>query len=221
MPIDCRLQRIEPQTRALHYYLDDEDECYFLGEYTSGQGYRYSEINQLISNLKKDVEKAVTRPDEFRYKTRAIRSIATCLGTLFKRDALEHFITLVPMPPSKTKSHPAYDDRVVQICTKMTFGLNTPDVSELIECTRDREPTHRDASKPPPQELMNDYRIVCAAGYQPRPLIMLVDDLITTGSHFKACKNVIAKAFPDRQIVGVFIARRVFPPAADDFSESF
>jgi hypothetical protein len=38
---------------------------------------------------------------------------------------------------------------------------------------------------------------------------MLFDDVLTAGSHFKAYKEVIEAGFPDRDIFGVFIARRI------------
>ena len=40
--------------------------------------------------------------------------------------------------------------------------------------------------------------------------VILVDDIITTGSHFKACKSIIKKEFPEVEGQGLFIARRVF-----------
>jgi predicted amidophosphoribosyltransferase len=42
----------------------------------------------------------------------------------------------------------------------------------------------------------------------------VVDDLMTTGAHFVAIRTILRREFPDTQIVGVFIARRV-PEAVD------
>jgi adenine/guanine phosphoribosyltransferase-like PRPP-binding protein len=44
--------------------------------------------------------------------------------------------------------------------------------------------------------------------------IAVVDDLITTGAHFVAVRNMLRREFPDIKIVGLFIARRV-PEAID------
>jgi adenine/guanine phosphoribosyltransferase-like PRPP-binding protein len=37
----------------------------------------------------------------------------------------------------------------------------------------------------------------------------LVDDVLTTGAHFKAAQAILQKAFPGVLIIGFFIARRV------------
>jgi adenine/guanine phosphoribosyltransferase-like PRPP-binding protein len=36
--------------------------------------------------------------------------------------------------------------------------------------------------------------------------IAIVDDILTTGAHFKACKTVLQERFPEAQIFGIFIA---------------
>ena len=47
-----RLTQIDEITREEHYYLSDEDQCFYLGEYTAQKGYSHSDTNQLIKNLK-------------------------------------------------------------------------------------------------------------------------------------------------------------------------
>jgi predicted amidophosphoribosyltransferase len=39
--------------------------------------------------------------------------------------------------------------------------------------------------------------------------IILVDDVITQGAHFKACKTLLQQEFPNSKIKGLFIARTV------------
>jgi hypothetical protein len=81
MPI--RLTKIDELTFPDHYRLNDTDECYFIGEYTARAGFSHSATNDLISNLKKSIDKK-DRP-EWKYKGWAIahaanqlrRSIAT------------------------------------------------------------------------------------------------------------------------------------------------
>ena len=50
-------------------------------------------------------------------------------------------------------------------------------------------------------------------GVAPPASIAIVDDVLTTGAHFRAASTVLAVRFPTAQIVGLFIARRV--PDAD------
>lgn len=212
MAFECRLQKLELENRALHHYLDAGDECYFIGEYTSGQGFGYSEFNQLIYNLKKDPSRRHSNPQEYRYKERAIITVADCLARTIKPEFLESKITLVPIPPSKTKAHPSYDDRILRICNGIVASIETPDVCELIQCGKDIDATHSDDHKPKPGELKKTYNLICPQGYKPRDIVFLLDDVLTTGTHFRACKEMILEAFPSVVVVGIFVARRIFPP---------
>jgi predicted amidophosphoribosyltransferase len=39
--------------------------------------------------------------------------------------------------------------------------------------------------------------------------VAIVDDVLTTGAHFKAMKRILMERFPEARIVGLFLARRV------------
>ena len=39
--------------------------------------------------------------------------------------------------------------------------------------------------------------------------IAVVDDVITSGAHFRAAKDLLAERFPEAQIIGIFWARAV------------
>lgn len=211
MAFNCtRLQRLEEARKHEHCYLDRTDECYFLGEYTAYEGHSFSEFNSLIFNLKKSPSTKNTRPDLFRYKVNDIQRAGSCLRTLIEPRFLETIGTVVPMPPSKTPSHPEYDDRMLLICEGMVSGLQTPDLKELLLLKEDTDATHNNGPKPPPQDLMRNMRINADPFYHPRSNIVLVDDVLTTGSHFKACKMILQDRFPSSNVIGVFVARRVF-----------
>jgi predicted amidophosphoribosyltransferase len=60
-----------------------------------------------------------------------------------------------------------------------------------------------------PEEIAGNYQLDDSLA-DPAPQVMLVfDDLLTTGSHFKAIQMVLRRRFGDIQIVGMFVARRV------------
>ena len=55
---------------------------------------------------------------------------------------------------------------------------------------------------------------------EPRPdQIVICDDVLTTGAHFRAAQSVLCDEFPNALIVGCFISRRV--PEAIDIEEFF
>src|ERR1700684_2001923 len=104
-----RLTKIDDLTRSDHWYLSESDHCFFLGEYTARKGFAFSATNQLILNFKKSVTTRNTA--QWRYKERAIAQAAAAFRTAIA-DAALNKATLVPIPPSKAKSDPLYDDRL-------------------------------------------------------------------------------------------------------------
>ena len=103
---------VDALTRPHHYYLDEDDRCAFIGEYTSGAGFRHSETNQLIFNLKKGVNRR--GKTDWRYKDGAIRQAGRALEAVLNERALNE-CTFVPIPPSKARGDPDYDDRMVRV----------------------------------------------------------------------------------------------------------
>jgi orotate phosphoribosyltransferase-like protein len=47
--------------------------------------------------------------------------------------------------------------------------------------------------------------------------IILFDDVLTTGKHFKACERRLREIDPTIAIAGVFVARRALPRPMNDF----
>jgi len=126
--IPQRLTKIDDLARPDHFYLTPEDECYFLGEYTARKGYAFSATNQLILNFKKSMDKRATA--QWRYKERAIEEAAAAFRAALNSEWLDG-ATLVPIPPSKSKSDALYDDRLV----RMVCGIRAQpalDVRELV-----------------------------------------------------------------------------------------
>lgn len=99
------LTKIDDLIRDDHSYLDHDDACYFLREYTAGAGFAHSVSNDIISNLKKPMDRH-DKP-EWRYKERAI---AQCARDLIAAMRVPNWrldgVILVPAPPSKNQSEP-------------------------------------------------------------------------------------------------------------------
>ena len=47
--------------------------------------------------------------------------------------------------------------------------------------------------------------------------IILFDDLLTNGTHFKACKRLIQERLPDHAVIDLFIGRAKRPDVFSDF----
>jgi len=205
-----RLQQIDGTNRGDHFYLTEEDECYFLYEYTAGARWRGGGTNQLIHNLQKKLGDG-----GYHYKAPAIAQCARALSEAMSEAWLAQ-ACLVPVPPSKIRTDPAYDDRIYRVC-KSIRRPNEPNIRELIEQIESTD-TFKGGSRRKPEELRSNYRFDDRHLLNLPQCIGVVDDVLTTGSHFRAIKDMISEAAPDSQVVGIFVARRAIPSPFESVS---
>lgn len=101
---------------------------------------------------------------------------------------------------------------MIRIAEQVAQALSL-DVSELLEAQTDREPQHASATKRDIDALHANLR------FNPRALatrpsgILLLDDVLTTGATFVACKSVLQQNLPGIPVADIFVARRVPQPA--------
>ncbi len=202
MPL--KLTKIDDLTIFDHSYLDFEDECYYLGEYTARAGYSFSDTNHLIQNLKKPLDRKEL--PEWKYKMSAIRKAGNDLREAIGAAVISS-VTWVPVPPSKAKDHPLYDDRILRVLQVMGSGLQI-DLREMIQQTESLNAAHEVDEHRDPEKFRQVYYIDENICEPPPEFINVVDDVLTTGAHFKAAKELLLNRFPDAIVQGVFIARR-------------
>lgn len=210
-----RFTAIDETNRADHCYLEEADRCLFFGEYFSGQGFQGGATNQLIINFKAPP----TATKRQYYKQQAIRTIAIGLrGAITRTDA--EVYTWVPIPPSKVKGDPEYDDRGFRTLN-MAFRGYDADIRELVLQTKSVNSDHSQDERISPDELYQILRIDSSSLSEPIRSrgIILFDDVLTTGKHFKCCSRRIVEALPDAKIAGIFVARCIRPNPFDDFDE--
>jgi hypothetical protein len=209
---EIRLSLIDDSNRDDHSRLTDDDICYYLFEYTSRRGYGFSATNQLVSNLKKKPSGA--GQSSYGYKARAI---GTCGGhfsaTLDPTWLVE--ATLVPIPGSKASGHPDFDDRIERVCRAIRPA---PDVRALVVQTESISASHEagDGERVTVEHLLQVYEINEALAVPVPQKIAIVDDVLTAGTHYRAMHSILSERFPQVPLVGLFIARRVFPEVEFD-----
>lgn len=215
--MSARFSRIEEEVLSDHFHLTQDDQCYFLLEYTSKRGYSFGRANSFISNLKKPTEFR-NRPDIWCHKVKAIDTSAMWLGEAIDHNWLAR-ATLIPVPPSKAKTDSEYDDRMVQVLQKINPGFQV-DTRELVIQNQTLRASHMAGdSRVTVEELLDAYEIDEALAEPPPVAIGIVDDVLTAGTHFYAMKTVLRDRFPEVPVVGFFIARRVFPPDHEEVTE--
>ncbi len=201
-----RLSEIDDATRDAHSRIRIGDRCLYLREKTSGRNYDFSDTNNLISNLKKPV---TSSPAVKQYKERAIIQCAAEFRGSLNPEWLDE-ATLVPVPPSKDVADPAYDDRMERICRLIRQGQ---DVRNLVVQTGSMVANHARGAgaRVTVEELSSAYSIAEELTNPAPKQIGVVDDMLTTGTHFRAMHEVLSKRFPGVPIIGLFVARRIFP----------
>lgn len=200
-----RLTRIDELTRPDHSFLNENDECLYFGDYSARKGFGHSATNRLIINFKKPVDRRGN--PEWRYKTDAIHKAAQAFSENLG-DALSQ-LTLVPVPPSKIKSDPEYDDRVMDMLRAIRAPTTiSKDIRELVVQTRSMPASHNATDRLPPTVWANVYAIDEILATPIPNWIGIIDDLLVTGCRFRAMSSLLRARFPEARITGLFIARR-------------
>lgn len=181
--------------------LSTNDICYYYYDHTEG-GYSQSRANQLVFNLKKPLTRR--GKSDWHYKIEAIEAFAENLASLMVRVQKSPLsISLIAMPTSKNRQSDDYDDRIVQVVKQASDQTGIPWL-DCFETLADTQPVHlggtRSATAIRNNLALNDSdeRL---ANYD---ACVLVDDVLTSGSHFIACKELLKSTYPHLQVVGAF-----------------
>ena len=186
-----------------HWYLEDDDECYFFGDYTPRAGFSHSDANQLIANLKKDPK--YKHHPAWRHKVRAISKCGIVLGANLNQ-ALAPSSVVVPIPPSKPPDHADYDDRMAQVAAH-TKPFRA---ASLLRTREAREPLHHSDNKRDIDAIFETLE-VDGSELGDATTCFLLDDVITTGASFRACVRRLRELPQITRIIGIFIARCARP----------
>jgi predicted amidophosphoribosyltransferase len=213
-----RVTWIDETNRDVHHYLKEGDRCLFFGEYFAGKGSQGGDTNQLIHNLKIEPTVAIENPLRGAHKERAIRTVAAGVRKVVERSSAEQN-TWVPIPSSKIEGHPDHDDRMLR-ALKLAFAGYDADIRTLLHQTESTEADHVRNERLSPEELLALLQID-QQSLASKPLkrqIVLFDDVLTTGKHFKCCETKLREIVPtDTRIMGMFVARRLRPNPFDEF----
>lgn len=163
-----------------HSYLDTSDECYFMNQYECRQR---NGIKSLILELKHGNQSVA-------------RSMAEQIVAVLPAKWRLTF-TFVPMPSSSG---------VANGLTAMVKQMQVRDKRDLILQERKTVPSHC-GWRPAPHERQSIFAINELVA-DPKPTtIVIVDDVLTTGSHSRAAKLIVRSRWEEARVIGLFLAR--------------
>lgn len=209
-----RWNKIDGTQRADHSRLLITDGCYFLGEYNSGDGYE-NKTPQAINRSIHNIKKLPTVPaNQLRYRNKSINWFAS---TINFKDA--NTWTWVPIPPSKHISDSNYNPKMMDILKSAGQGKGW-DVRELVTQTRSTQTSHQSGENRVGLEELNEVYDLNLALCSPEPSrIIILDDVLTAGTHFRAISDILENKFPEAKIMGMFFARTIHKSPFDEWFE--
>ena len=207
--MDFRFIVLDEKDIHQHSFIQKEDDIIYLGLYYSGEGYR-GEGNSLILNLKKPVDRRES--DEWQYKQDAIHFVAQKITEVMDDVSTEKGRWYwIPIPPSKLEENPMFDDRIKQILELALSNCSNQNniVANVIRQNSDREASSTSGNTRNVNELRANYTMLDIPYYNPSiDEVIVFDDMLTTGCHFKAAQKLILDSYPNARVNGVFIVRR-------------
>ena len=180
--------------------LEEDDDCYYAREYISGGGYQASLANDLISNLQKP--RSTENTQQWQYKIGAAHQFARELSGVIPDAA-----TVACIPSSKQLDDPQYDPRLDMTMRELSRIKSSVIVERPIVRRRSGTPLHEGAAR----SVDGIYRRLEWAGFKNvPPYLILIDDVITTGSTFKACQRHVHENHPGLPVIGLFWCRVIW-----------
>jgi hypoxanthine phosphoribosyltransferase len=79
----------------------------------------------------------------------------------------------------------------------------------MLTLTRSTPADHESVERLTFEELLSITRLTGRPANAPRPVIVVVDDVLNSGKHFKVAQSLIQANFPEAAIRGVFLSRCV------------
>jgi hypothetical protein len=175
------------------------DDCYCHYEYKKGNfGCKGTNV---IGNFKKS---GTCKSEEKYYRNIEIENIASILSNFFNGRDITNSV-IIPIPSSKLPSNPEYSQRYEDLAIKFNPN-NSIQIIPAISIIKEIPNAHNDNNR--------DIDLIYSNLVLNRPMlpsdlnhIYILDDVLTTGAHYKACEKLLLNTIPDTQCHGLFIAQ--------------
>lgn len=192
--------KIDLDVEPRPFHLCAGDNCFYARDYISEGGYKASDANQFISNFKKDPSKRGT--GQWFYKQRDAKRFASELEGILPKAC-----HIAVIPTSKPDGHPEYDPRFDMMLDELRGRRPDLIICKPIYRAEPCQSLHTGGRRSVAQALLT-LRWRGFEGEEPKAII-LIDDVITCGTNFKACQQLLRQHCPEIVVIGVFWARTV------------
>jgi predicted amidophosphoribosyltransferase len=145
-------------------------------------------------------------PLRHQHKLEAISHAGEALRTFITREFAETLATFVSVPCSKAATDPEYDNRLAKVLASALHGWKA-DVRYMLRLKHSTPADHESAERLTLDELRAITEIEGRSDNPPRQVIVIVDDVLNSGKHFKVARSLIRERYPSMEIRGVFSAR--------------
>jgi predicted amidophosphoribosyltransferase len=199
------------ETRPVNMTADvDLDEIYYAREYIpkdwrSATAPYGGESENFISNFKKKPSKRVN-PYEWRHKGIAIHQFMMELKALLPDDD----VIIIPVPCSKERTHPEYDPRMQDTLNLLKVERPHIIIVEPIIRAQSLESLHFGHERNI-QEIYDSFEWIDGLISEDTKHVFLLDDVLTTGATFEACRKLINENLPRVKVGGIFWAKTIWP----------
>jgi hypothetical protein len=192
-------KRVDEITLSSLPHLKSGDICGFAYDYLKG-GFQRGPVNENIINFKK-------APDAQgqHFRNQAISKFSLDASGLFNCESgKDYFVTAIPS--SKAKNDPGYDNRFEDFFKELKKLCPCIEIVWPVSAKATVPSAHQTTGGRNPQTIMQNYQFDGFGTITPERL-MVFDDVLTTGAHFRAFKDFLINNGYAGQVVGIFWAK--------------
>lgn len=193
-------------------YLKENDKCYYYMVRVKG-GHSESYANRIISNLKISKQDLERNPVRKKYKLDAVNKMISALEEVLKNNKSKKFIFIPAarsIPRDDKNFDKAFDYVVETICKKNPLLWICEKILD-VDTAHDSVHTNEDArtlENVKKHLVLNDFS---TEKYKDADFIVIIDDVLTHGTHFRVWKDSIMEKYPDiKDVFGLFFALHKF-----------
>lgn len=192
-------------------HLTNDDQCFYFIEVTNG-GFRESDSNNLLFNYKRLITSS-TNDKALYYRNKAIEEFVNYLSTIdeFSNDNL----TVIPASTSKKRGSPSFNNRIDKTVELLKQKCPNIRIEYVFDAVEDVIPSHHGGQR----DIESVGANIEWKGFEcePSEKVFIIDDTLTTGSHFRSWKSIINTYYPDIEVVGIFLALYTWKTQVEEF----